>query len=490
MTTPPAILWLRRDLRLHDLPALGAAHDAGGAVLPVFVLDPTLLASAGDVRTACLVDALRALEEPYDGAVVVRSGRPEEVLPALAAEVGATSVHVSAEPSPYGRRRDAHVGAALAGAGVDLVATGSPYAVTPGRVLKDDGDPYRVFTPFSRAWRRHGWRAPATTPSVRWHRGPDSEPLPSPDLTDDVALPAVGEAAAHERWRAFLDDALEDYAEGRDRPAVDGTSQLSVQLKYGTVHPRTLLADVAAHRAARSRGAETFVTELCWREFYADVLWHRPDAAWADLRPTALTYAPLAWPDAPGAGRSRGASSGAGRSGRGPARPYAADATDEALARERFDAWREGRTGFPFVDAGMRQLRHEGWMHNRVRMVTASFLVKDLHVWWGHGARVFLDHLRDGDMASNSQGWQWVAGTGTDAAPYFRVFNPVSQGRKFDPDGAYVRRYVPELAHVEGGAAHEPWLVDDGLAHGYPERVVDHAAERAEALRRYEASRG
>lgn len=480
----PAILWLRRDLRLDDLPALGAAHEAGGPVLPVFVLDPAVLASAGEVRTAALLAALRALEASYDGALVVRSGRPEQVLPALAAEAGATSVHISAEPSPYGRRRDARVEAALSASGVRLVATGSPYAVTPGRVLKDDGQPYRVFTPFARAWRRHGWRPPATTPPVRWFRGPHSEPLP--DRATGLTVPQVSEAAARERWDEFLDTALEDYAAGRDRPALDGTSQLSVHLKYGTVHPRTLLADVAAHPAGGSRSAASFVDELCWREFYADVLWHRPDAAWADLRPTAMTYAPLSWPDgdAPDAGATQAPS----RDAHG-ARPYVADATDATLARERFAAWCEGRTGYPFVDAGMRQLRAEGWMHNRVRMVTASFLVKDLHVWWGHGARVFMDLLRDGDMASNSQGWQWVAGTGTDAAPYFRVFNPVSQGRKFDPDGAYVRRYVPELGHIPGAAVHEPWDVADGLARGYPERVVDHAVERVEALRRYEASR-
>lgn len=472
----PAILWLRRDLRLGDLPALGAAHETGGPVLPVFVLDPALLASAGEVRTASLLAALRALRTSYDGALVVRSGRPDQVLPVLAAEVGATSIHLSAEPSPYGRRRDARVEAALRASGVRLVATGSPYAVTPGRILKDDGEPYRVFTPFARAWRRHGWRRPASTPAVRWYRGPHGEPLP--DAAPDVAGPYVSEAAARERWAGFLDAALEDYATGRDLPAVGGTSQLSVHLKYGTVHPRTLLADVAAHPAAGSRGAAAFIDELCWREFYADVLWHRPDAAWADLRPTAMTYAPLPWPDE--AGKPSAAQ---------PARPYAADGTEEALARARFAAWQEGRTGFPFVDAGMRQLRAEGWMHNRLRMVTASFLVKDLHVWWGHGARVFMDLLRDGDIASNSQGWQWVAGTGTDAAPYFRVFNPVSQGRRFDPDGAYVRRYVPELAHVEGAAVHEPWGVAGGLARGYPERVVDHAAERVEALRRYEASR-
>ncbi|MBX9244917.1 FAD-binding domain-containing protein, partial [Actinotalea ferrariae] len=187
-------------------------------------------------------------------------------------------------------------------------------------------------------------------------------------------------------------------------------------------------------------------------------------------------------------GPARGAEAGAG-AGAGSTRPYAADGGDEAAAQRLFAAWCEGRTGFPLVDAGMRQLHAEGWMHNRVRMVTASFLVKDLHVWWGHGARVFLDHLRDGDMASNSQGWQWVAGTGTDAAPYFRVFNPVSQGRRFDPDGDYVRRYVPELAHVAGAAVHEPWSAPGGYDGGYPERVVDHAAERLEALRRYESAR-
>ncbi|MBX9245896.1 deoxyribodipyrimidine photo-lyase, partial [Actinotalea ferrariae] len=316
----PAVLWLRRDLRLHDLPALGAAHDAAGSVLPVFVLDPALLGSAGAVRRACLADALRGVADSYDGALVVRSGRPEAVLPALAAEVGATTVHVSAEPSPYGRRRDARVAAALEAAGVRLVATGSPYAVTPGRVLKDDGDPYRVYTPFARAWRRHGWRAPAATPRVRWYRGPASEPLPSTEADvalPGVALPAVTEAAARERWRAFLAAALEDYGDARDLPAVDGTSQLSVHLKYGTVHPRTLLAEVAAHPAAGSPGAAAFVSELAWREFYADVLWHRPDAAWADLRPLPIAYAPLPWPDGessrPGArGPARGAEAGAG----------------------------------------------------------------------------------------------------------------------------------------------------------------------------------
>ena len=457
-----ALLWLRRDLRLADHPALAAAYKASGdgVVVPLFVTDPALLASAGDVRVACLHDALTGVHEAYEGALVVRHGDPADVVPAVAAEVEATSVHVTAEPSPYGRRRDARVDAALAAAGCPpLAATGSPYAVTPGRVLTRTGAPYQVFTPFSRAWRDHGWPRPAHVPAgLRWGRAP-SEPLPArPAAAADVDLPRVTEAAALERWHAFRDEDLEDYATARDRADLSATSALSVHLKYGTIHPRTLLADLFAPPAnGRPGGTDAFVNELCWREFNADVLWHRPDAAWADLRPdlAALTY----------------------------------DDVDRSPGAERFAAWAEGRTGYPFVDAGLRQLLREGWVHNRVRMVVASFLVKDLHVWWGHGARHFLRHLRDGDVASNNLGWQWVAGTGSDAAPYFRVFNPVTQGERFDPRGDYVRRYVPELRHLAGGAVHQPWRVPGGLDHGYPGRVVDHAAERLEALRRYEEAR-
>jgi deoxyribodipyrimidine photo-lyase len=259
-------------------------------------------------------------------------------------------------------------------------------------------------------------------------------------------LPAAGEKAALKRWNAFQDRALAHYDTARDLPAKDATSFLSPYLKVGAVHPRTLLADLAGHRG---KSAERFTDELAWREFYADVLWHRPDSAWSDLRTelSGMRY------DDPGDG---------------------------------YDAWRDGRTGYPIVDAGMRQLLATGWMHNRVRMITASFLAKDLHAWWPRGARHFLDHLLDGDVASNNHGWQWTAGTGTDASPYFRVFNPVTQGVKFDPDGDYVRRWVPELAHLPGKAVHEPWSHDDGYAHDYPRRIVDHAEERVVALERYQ----
>lgn len=446
------VLWFRRDLRLADHPALDAAASeaGGGRVLPLFVVDPALWRPSGPARRAWLVRSLAALRTATGGALVVRTGQPADVVPAVAAELGARTVHVTADAGPYGRRRDAAVDRALDAGGRALVRTGTPYAVGPGTVTTAGGAPFRVFTPFARAWRAHGWPAPAPEPSrLRWARTVESEDLPAePDL-GGLRLPPVGEDAARERWAAFL-DRVDDYADTRDRPDLDGTSGLSAHLKFGEIHPRTLLADLAGRR---SRGAQAFRDELAWREFYADVLWHRPETAREYYRPELA--------------RMRYESPGAA-----------------------FEAWREGRTGFPFVDAGMRQLRAEGWMPGRVRMVAASFLVKDLHVEWQHGAREFLRWLRDGDLASNNHGWQWVAGSGTDAAPYVRVFNPVSQGLRFDPDGAYVRRHVPELRHLPGAAAHQPWDAADGYSRGYPERVVDHAAERAEALTRYAEVRG
>ncbi|GGU17582.1 cryptochrome/photolyase family protein [Nocardioides albus] len=437
MTT--SLLWFRRDLRLGDHPALQAAAGEG-QVVPLFVLDPRL-ARPGP-RWERLLASLAALREETDGALVIREGDPAEVVAQVAAEAGAERVHVSTETTPYGRRRDAAVEQRLAADDVALVGTGSPYVVTPGRIRNSAGAPYSVFTPFLRAWREHGWRAPAGEPRVEWRRKLDSEPLPShPDRE-------AGERAALHRWEDFCAEGLAGYASARDRPDLDRTSRISTALKYGEIHPRTLLADLDT-RSTDATGAdvERFVAELAWREFYADVLWHDPGSAWRDLR--------------------------------GGLRGLQYDEDPALLA-----AWKSGTTGYPFVDAGMRQLLAEGWMHNRVRMVVASFLVKDLHMWWPVGARHFLDHLLDGDIASNSHGWQWVTGTGTDAAPYFRVFNPVVQGLRFDPEGDYVRRWVPELRHLPGAAAHEPWLHPDGSANGYPGRIVDHAEERHEALAR------
>jgi deoxyribodipyrimidine photo-lyase len=318
-------------------------------------------------------------------------------------------------------------------------------------VRKDDGSPYRVYTPFYRAWAAHGWRPPAGSGAgTRWAALDGGERLPAePDL-GGVVLPAAGERAAAERWLAFAEHDLDGYADQRNRPDLDRTSRLSVHLKYGELHPRTLLAELGDRP-----GHEVFRKELAWREFYADVLHHQPGSARRSLQ-----------------GQLAGL-----EHDRGP------------LADQRLAAWQAGRTGYPFVDAGLRQLLAEGWVHNRVRMVVASFLVKDLHLEWAVGARWFLRHLVDGDLASNQHGWQWVAGTGTDAAPYYRVFNPVGQGLRFDPDGDYVRRHVPELRGVPGAAVHEPWGLPGGPPAGYPDRIVDHAEERAEALRRYEQVR-
>ena len=442
-----SVLWLRRDLRLADHPALLAARDAADEVVPVFVLDDRLRKPSGPARLAFLYGCLRDLDARTDGALRVVHGRPAEVLARIAEQTGASSVHVSSDHGPYGRERDEQVRTALGE--VPLVSTGSPYGVTPGTLTKNDGEPYKVFTPFAKAWRSRGVRSPALTPrSLPWSDGGvRSDGVPAnPDL-GNVELPEPGERAALDRWRSWRERAIAGYADQRNDPAVDGTSQLSVYLKYGCVHPRTLHADLGP-----AKGEQTFGTELIWRDFYADVLWHRPDSAREDWNRSLseLRY----------------------------------DEDDHA-----FTAWQQGRTGFPLVDAGMRQLLAQGWMHNRVRMVTASFLVKDLHQYWTRGARHFMTHLRDGDLASNNHGWQWVAGTGTDASPYFRVFNPVKQGLDHDPDGDYVRRWVPELRGIEGAAVHQPWTLPGGLPEGYPERIVDHDAERREALDRYQAAR-
>jgi deoxyribodipyrimidine photo-lyase len=446
-------MWFRRDLRLGDNPALlEAVHD--GPVLPLFVLDPALFRPAGPSRRAYLGASLRALDrrlrQRRTRLSVVRGDPVRRVV--LAAEaIGAGRVHVAADFGPYGVERDARVEEALAGAGIELVRTGSPYAVAPGRVTNGSGDPYQVYTPFSRAWADHGWRGPVEAPTdVSWlELDEGTTDIPDPRPPAGLTLPEAGEDAATRRWEAFL-ERVDSYDEDRDRPGVNGTSHLSVHLKWGEIHPRTLLASLARRRSA---GAATFRKELAWREFYADVLFHHPRSAREYLRGE---FARMAY-DRPG---------------------------------RQVEAWREGRTGFPIVDAGMRQLRATGWMHNRVRMVVASFLVKDLHVEWQDGARHFMHWLVDGDLASNQHNWQWVAGCGTDAAPYFRVFNPTGQGKKFDPDASYVRRWVEELADPEQVPdPHDP-DPETRKRVGYPAPIVDHKQERLEALDRWQAVRG
>jgi deoxyribodipyrimidine photo-lyase len=423
------VMWFRRDLRLADNPALGAAAATGLPVVPLFVVDPAF-AAAGAPRREYMQRALNSLDQSMGQTLVYRNGDPADVVPRFAAEVGAESVFVSRDYGPYGRRRDAVCAERLRIDARHLVGHGSPYAVAPGSVVKDDGQPYSVFTPFLRRWRTHTMAAPLEPPDVNWLGAPAVACDGAPAAVDPGCdLPKIGELAAKDRWSTFADGPLDLYDQQRDTPSIAGTSRLSADLRWGVVHPRQLLADLSP-----SKAHDTFAKELAWRDFYADVLFRRPESARVNLD-SRMDAMPL-------------------------------DTDHEA--RRRFVAWSEGNTGFPIIDAGMRQLLATGWMHNRVRMITASFLVKDLHLPWQWGARHFMNRLIDGDLASNSHGWQWAAGTGTDAAPYFRVFNPTAQGERFDPDGEYAGRWIPEL----GTSA-------------YPAPIVDHAAERREALRRY-----
>ncbi|MEM9563185.1 MAG: deoxyribodipyrimidine photo-lyase [Actinomycetota bacterium] len=441
----PIVFWFRRDLRRRDHPALQLAAESG-PVVPVFVHDPILWDRSGANRQAFLAEALASLDAGTDHHLVVRRGVPERELVELCREVGAERVIATADFGPYGTERDERVAEALATLDGRLELVDSPYAVPPGSVTKGDGGPYKVFTPFFRAWKKIGWGAPDGPVDVEWATVDDRGRLPTAPTTS-AELPTATEAAAWERVERFLADGVDTYHQRRDDPGVDGTSRLSPYLKWGLLHPRQLLA-----RLDETPGHETFRSELAWREFYADVLHQWPASARQAFRPEMGDM----------------------------------ELDDGPEADERFAAWADGRTGYPIVDAGMRQLVGEGWMHNRVRMIVASFLVKDLHLDWTRGARFFMEHLVDGDLASNNHGWQWVAGTGTDAAPYFRVFNPVTQSQKFDPTGRYIRRWVPELASLSDKTVHAPWTEPAGAPAAYPAPVVDHGAEREEALRRYD----
>ncbi len=436
-----SIVWFRRDLRISDHPALNAAIEGSDEVIPLFILDKQQIAEAGEKLLAYMSNSLRALDESLGNRLHIIEGDQVKIIKELMEFYGATEVHISAEVERYGAQRDQRVEAA----GIPLIRTGSPYAVAPGRVVKpSDGTPYKVYTPFYKNWCIHGWRAPAKAPKEIKAPMPPDKYRAFPDFKAPAGTTIIeaGELAALERFKAFKKNGLDSYDENRNLPGVDGTSKMGSYLKFGEIHPRTLLQGLGD-----SKAHDTFRKEIAWREFYADVLFHNPDTDTEYYAPRfkAMRY------DKPGA---------------------------------QFKAWCEGKTGYPFVDAAMRQLLVEGWMHNRARMVVASFLVKDLHLEWQLGERFFADHLVDFDPASNAHGWQWTAGTGTDASPYYRVFNPIEQGKKFDSDGAYIRKYVPELAHLSGSDIHEPWLYLDGYSHGYPERIVDHAVERLESLER------
>jgi deoxyribodipyrimidine photo-lyase len=445
-----SVWWVRRDIRLGDNGALQSAA-AAGTVVPLFVWEDNLLAGAGDFRRAFLFDALESLDDSVGRALIYRDGPAVTAVPEFCRLVGADTVHITEDFAPWGRARDAEVERALAASGVRLVRADTPYVIAPGTVRKDDGTPLKVFTPFYKRWLTHRWSSFGDG-AVEFadHRDLCAGPRRREGFQAASPVPA-GESAAWRRFDEWSSRAMDRYKDDRNNPALDGTSMMSPYLKFGVVHPRQLL-----ERLDATAGAEHFRSEIAWREFYADVLFHQPRTAWENLQPKM---------DA-----------------------IKVD-TDDA-ARERFAVFCRGETGYPIVDAGIRQMITTGWMHNRVRMIVASFLVKDLHLPWQWGARFFMEHLVDGDIASNNHGWQWTAGTGTDAAPYFRVFNPTSQGAKFDPSGDYVRRFVPELADVDSKHIHDPSGLGLLAPAGYPAPMVDHSAERNEALARYKKVSG
>jgi deoxyribodipyrimidine photo-lyase len=455
-----AIVWFRRDLRVHDHPALTAAHRSADRIVPVFVLDPRLL-DAGRFPSAnrawFLLESLRELRTALrdrGGELFVRAGRPEEVLPALARETGAEAVHYAADVSPFATARDARADAAL------------PSVRHPGTFVADvdairtaDGRPFTVFSPFWRRWeqapRREVHGAPRALTVPAGLAAGDIPAGPEPEAAEPFE---PGEVAARERLRRWLDAGLERYHERHDRLA-GGTSELSPYLHFGCLSARE--AEERA-RAKGGPGAAAFVRQLAWRDFYAQVLHAFPGNARHAYK---REYDELAWAD----------------------------------DGEAFDAWRAGRTGFPVVDAGMRQLLHRGWMHNRARLIVASFLTKDLHLDWRLGEAHFMRHLLCGDEAQNNGNWQWITSIGVDPAPYYRrLYNPAAQQRRHDPDGAYVRRWCPELRAVPLEKLAEPWTMSDAeqeaagceIGRDYPAPIVDHKRERERALERYHAVAG
>ena len=469
-----SLMWFRRDLRLSDNPALAAAHAAGRPIVPVYVLDDADAGAwaPGAASRWWLHGSLAALATrlaAYGSRLILRRGPARPALARLIAETGARAVFWNRAYEPWARARDAALKAELKRAGLAAHSFNAALLAEPWEVATRQGAPFRVFTPFWRALQARGdppapLPAPAAIPAPAAF--PASDALETwqlrptkPDWAAGLrATWQPGEAGAQVRLAAFLDAALLAYADGRDRPDRAGTSRLSPHLHFGDIGPRQVwhacvASAIARTGAAHPRGVERYLAELGWREFAHHLLFHAPTLAEQPLRPA---FAAFPWID------------------------------DAAALR----AWQRGATGYPIVDAGLRELWHTGWMHNRVRMIAASFLVKDLLIDWRRGAAWFWDTLVDADLANNAASWQWVAGCGTDAAPFFRIFNPVLQGAKFDPTGAYVRRWVPELAKLPDPLLQAPWratpleLADAGVRLGetYPLPIVDHASARAAAL--------
>ncbi len=469
--TSPVILWHRRDLRLHDHGALQDAVRRSSVVIPVFILDPDILAreDTAAARVQFMVESLQILKDRYrgiGGELIVRQGDPLVQLQALAEQTGANTVIWNQDIEPYALRRDQQVREGLQQRGIEVITHQDMLLHGPGEILTQSGDYYSVYSPFWKNWIARPKAKPI--PAPQQIQIPKLESLPIPSLSDlgfecDQILPEAGEQAALDLLDFFTDRPIFDYEESRNLPGVAGTSQLSPHLRWGTIGIRQIWqATVEAQERGRSDEAEISVKawqqELAWREFYKHVLYAYPHV---ETGPYRSKYADLEWDNDP----------------------------------DLFQAWCEGQTGYPMVDAAMRQLNQTGWMHNRCRMIVASFLTKDLLIDWRWGERYFMQKLVDGDLAANNGGWQWSASVGTDPKP-LRIFNPATQGAKFDPEGDYIREYVPEISGLDtpailevSGSKAGQWALQERQGCGYPDPIVDHKQRQHELNRRYQACR-
>lgn len=474
MPISKSLVWFRRDLRVFDHAALHHALRASSAVYCVFVFDTAILAGLprDDRRLRFIHASLLELDlelRRLGGGLIVRHGAARELIPALAAELEADAVYVNGDYEPDAIARDAAVAEALAAAGRTLLSYKDQVVFEKNEVLTLAGQPYGVFTPYKNAWLKRLAAQPEAVapwpvePHAAAFAAPAAEAMPTlAELGfDDAPLPApAGMSGAGDLFEAFL-PRLADYGTARDFPAQAGTSQLSVHLRFGTTSVRHLVRTLQQAMASGlgGSGAPVWLSELVWRDFYAMILFHHPHVAERSFKPA---FDAVDWEAGPQA---------------------------DAL----FAAWCEGRTGYPLVDAAMLQLNRTGFMHNRLRMVTASFLVKDLGIDWRRGERYFARQLIDYDLASNVGGWQWAASTGCDAQPWFRIFNPVTQSQKFDARGEFIRQYLPQLSQLDARDIHAPWTVPADeleacgivLGRDYPEPVVKHEEARQRTLARF-----